>query len=428
MITLNRKQKPGITSVDSFNLILPQKHVLDNGIPVYSINSGIIDVVKIDLVFPAGSWYQPQRLVAHAVNNLMKEGTANFSSEDIAEKLDFYGAFLETGSSKDNAYLTLYSLNKHLPELMPVLEEMVKHPLFPEHETAVFLQRERQNYIINSQKVKYLVRRKFDEVVFGKTHPYGKIMNLDSFDLLDKSVFADFHRRHYDAKHCRMVISGKVESSVVKLLNQHFGGSDWFTEDNNLASAEYEIHPDAEHYHKISMPDAVQSAIRMGKPWVTRTHPDFAGLQFLNTVFGGYFGSRLMANIREDKGYTYGIGSTYYSYLKTGIFRIVSEVGADVADKAVEEIKTEINKLRQETIKKKELNLVRNYVLGSFLRGIDGPFELGNRFRTVMEFGEDMDFYRRYLDVIQSITAQQLLDLAQEYLNEEEMWLVMAGK
>ena len=139
------------------------------------------------------------------------------------------------------------------------------------------------------------------------------------------------------------------------MLNQHFGGNDWFTEDNNLASVEYEMHPDAEHYHKINMPDAVQSAIRMGKPWVIRTHPDYAGLQFLNTVFGGYFGSRLMANIREDKGYTYGIGSTYSSYLKTGVFRIVSEVGADVADNAVEEIKTEINKLQQETIKKKEL-------------------------------------------------------------------------
>jgi len=426
-MNLNRKPQPGITSVESFNLQKPEKFILDNGIPVYTIDSGTEDVVKIELVFRAGSWYQPQSMIAVSANALMKEGTLHFSSDEISEKLDFYGAFLETNSEKDNAVITLYSLNKHLPTLLPLLEEIIKHPVFPEHEMQVYLQRDRQHFIINSQKVKYLARRKFFEVIFGASHPYGRMMTLEKYEQIDRQLIADFHQYHYFAQNCRMIVSGKVGNNLVALMNQYFGGNDW-SADNTIIANACPIQPNPEHHYQISKPDALQSAIRMGKPWVTRLHPDFAGLQFLVTLFGGYFGSRLMTNIREDKGYTYDINAMAISHLQAGYFCISSEVGTEVADKAVEEIKLELHKLQDEKVKKKELNLVRNYLLGSFLRGIDGPFELGLRFRRVMELDMDMDYYNRYLDTIKSVTAQQLQDLAQQYLNEEEMWLVVAGK
>ena len=181
--------------------------------------------------------------------------------------------------------------------------------------------------------------------------------------------------------------------------------------------------------HKfVEKEGAVQNAIRIGKRLINRTNPDYPKLTVLNTILGGYFGSRLMTNIREEKGYTYGIGSGLVSLSQGGYFFITTDVGAAVYEDAVKEIYHEIVKLQEELIPENELSLVRNYLLGSFQRSIDGPFALAERFKSILLSGLGYNYFENYLTVIKNITSEELKTLAQTYLLTSEMTEVIVGK
>lgn len=178
---------------------------------------------------------------------------------------------------------------------------------------------------------------------------------------------------------------------------------------------------------QIPKADAVQFGLRLGKRIIGKNHPDYHGLKVLNTVFGGYFGSRLMSNIREDKGYTYGIGSAVVSYENDAVFTIATEVGKEVADAALNEIRFEINKIRTELIPQAELDTVRSYLQGVYMSSFDGPFSLIDRFRDLYHFGLDYAYFHNYLKTVQTISPEELQQLALTYFDPESMVTVVAG-
>jgi predicted Zn-dependent peptidase len=178
----------------------------------------------------------------------------------------------------------------------------------------------------------------------------------------------------------------------------------------------------------IDKPDAIQSAIRMGARSITRSHADFPGLQVLNCVLGGYFGSRLMANIREDKGYTYGIGSAVVALKDAGYLFIATEVGTEVCSSALEEIEKEINLLQTEPVEEEELNLVRNYMLGSMLGSLENAFSHADKFKNVYFSGLSYAYYENYINTVKNITAEELKKMANTYLQTADFTKVIVGK
>ena len=226
-------------------------------------------------------------------------------------------------------------------------------------------------------------------------------------------------------------MAGKVEEDMLVLLDNYFGGDDW----NNASSSDSfaanlsVIEPNEINGSELILKkDAVQSAIRIGKVLFNKKHPDFQSLQILNTLFGGYFGSRLMSNIREDKGYTYGIGSGIVSLQNSGYFFISTEVGVDVCKDALNEIYFEMNRLREELVSENELQLVKNYLLGTFLRSVDGPFAMAEKFKGIMEYNLDYDYFDNYIATIRSISASKLRNLANTYLDKNSMIELVVGK
>ena len=222
-------------------------------------------------------------------------------------------------------------------------------------------------------------------------------------------------------------MAGKVDDDVLSLLDNHFGGNDW----NAITTPSIKDLPiitSANREQLILKEDAMQSAIRIGKVLFNKTHPDFQPLQILNTLFGGYFGSRLMSNIREDKGYTYGIGSGIASLQNSGYFFISTEVGVDVCKDALKEIYFEMNRLREELVPEDELQLVKNYLLGMFLRSVDGPFAMAERFKGIMEYNLNYDYFDRYIATIKEISASQLRSLANSYFDKDSMIELVVGK
>lgn len=423
---INRNSAPDIKQVDKINLIQAQKTVFANGIHAYSINAGTQDLVKIEWIFDAGSKFESMPQVAHATNSLLKEGTVSYTSAEIAEQLDYYGAFLESNCTKDKSHIILYSLNKHLVNVLPILNEILKQAKFPEKEFAVYKQNSKQKLVVNNQKVEVLARHHFSELIFGKQHPYGAITELEHFDQLNLEDIKQFYKHYYTASNCSIVISGLVKEETLQLLNQLFG--DGWDNDKPTPKKEIEFTTTKQRVHLIEKSDAVQSAIRIGRVLFNRTHPDYFGMQVLNAVLGGYFGSRLMNNIREDKGYTYGIGSAVASLQQGGYFFIATEVGVDVCTSAIQEIYFELKKLREELIPIEELDLVKNYLLGTFVRSVDGAFAMSEKFNSILEYGLGYDYFDAYLHTIRTISPERLQHLAITYLQEKDLIELVVGK
>jgi len=424
---INRKLQPTYQNIEQIHIINPTSVTLDNDISAHFIHAGTQEIIKIDIIFEAGSWYQPKPPIASANNEMLMEGSKNLSSQQIAEKLDYYGAFIQPQPTKDFASLSLFTLKKYLPETIKILEDIVKYPSFPQHELTNFINKKKQLFIIEMEKVSNLARRAFNEQLFGAEHPYGKRVQLKDYELLKRQDLLDFHQNHYQPKNTKIIVTGKTDDAVIKIINEHFGNLNW--KNNNTTEARKNLSsPDITRKKVIEKKNAKQSAVRTGIKMPVQSHPDFLKLNILNTILGGYFGSRLMKNIREEKGYTYGIGSALISLKNAGLLIIVSEVGADYAKETLSEIFKEINRLKEEKISKEELTLVKNYMMGDFLRSFDGPFALSESYRSIIDFDLTPDFFNQGIKAIKTITPEEILQLANQYLVEENFVTTIAGK
>lgn len=426
--TLDRKKAPEFHQLTDIAIQRAVTGKLDNGIDVYSINAGTQELIKIEFLFKAGMIYQSMPLLASAANNLIETGTSKYSAKEISDKIDYYGAFLELQTGQDFSYITLYSLNKFLEPCVEVLESIIKDASYPKKEFDLYIKNKRQKFLVNSQKVSVLARRHFNEMLFGPQHPYGREVQKEDFDNLPYESVKTFYSEYINPANCTIVVSGMVKDEIFQLLNKYFGNDNWNKQLNKPGLPELPRFSIKEKHQIVEKSDAIQSAIRVGKVLFNKTHPDYFHFQVLNTVLGGYFGSRLMANIREDKGYTYGIGSGLVSLVNAGYFFISTEVGADVTQKALDEIYFEIKQLRETPIGKEELTTVKNYILGQFLRSVDGPFALADKFKAVWMFGLDYDYFDNFFQAVNNVTSEELMAVANKHLQEADLLECVAGK
>jgi zinc protease len=424
-MTLDRTSAPDFKQVEHIELLKTTPIVLDNGLKVFKLDAGEQEIVRIEFVFENTLWDPFKPLQAFGANSLIIEGTSKLKSADIAERIDFYGAFLQTDYSYDQSTITLYTLNKHLEATLPVINEIIKDAVFPEEELDTFIRNQKQKLSVNLEKNDFVGRRVFSNVIFGDS-AYGYTITAEDYDSLTRDHLIDYYKKSYQATNCTIVISGKVTDKSIGLLNNYFG-KDWPSNEPVVKSAAgFSIGNGDLHY--IEKEDALQSAIRLGKVSINRTHPDFPALQVLNTLLGGYFGSRLMANIREDKGYTYGIGSALISLQNAGYFFIASEVGSEVCTSAMEEIEKEVSALRRELVSNEELNLVKNYMLGSMLGGLENAFSHADKFKNVYFQGLNYNYYDYYIHTVKTVSPVKLLELADKYLDFKTMEKVIVGK
>jgi predicted Zn-dependent peptidase len=426
-VKIDRNIMPALALPDKVDIIKAKEQTLSNGIPVYYINAGTQDVVKIELIFGAGTLQQDKPLIADVTNSMLEEGTKKHNSEEIASLLDYYGAFLETGAYHDYASVTIYSLVKHVAKVMPVLEELIKEPSFPQSELDVYIRNKKQRFLVDEQKVRVVAARNFPALMFGDAHPYGHVTKIEEYDTVKRDTLQQFHLGHYSPGGCAIIVSGHVDDKLLNLIGDYFGKSTWKGTGANGKENHASLSPSKEKKHFMPKKGALQSAIKVGRPMFLKNHPDAIPFQILNTVLGGYFGSRLMSNIREDKGYTYGIGSGVIFYKQAGYFQISSEVGSTVCEKALVEVYKELDRLCNEPIPPAELQLVKNYLRGNLLRSMDGPFSLAERFKHLWLHGMGYDYYDKYIHTLTEITAKQLQDIANKYLDRDSMYELVVG-
>ncbi len=424
---LNRTEAPAFNTIDKIDIIQANKQILDNGIEVFTVSAGSQELSRIEFIFKAGMYYQNSPLIASCANNMAEMGTSKRTADEISDGIDFYGSFFECGAEQDYAHFTVFSLNKYLDETLEFTEDIMKNPVFPKHEFDIMLSNRKQKHIVNSKKVNMLVRREFNKLIFGAQHPYGVEVHDNHYDELQLQSVIDFYQSHYHSGNCTIIASGKLPENLIAVLNKRFGKNSW----GNLQQVKKDFIPfqtTTQQKNLIVKDDAIQSAIRIGRPLFNRTHADYFKFQVLNTALGGYFGSRLMANIREDKGYTYGIGSGLGNLIRGGFFFISTEVGVDVTKKTLDEIYKELALLREELISEDELELIKNYMLGQFLRTVEGPFALADKFKVIWEFGLTYDYFDNYFNQVKSVQPIELNQLAKTYFQEKDMIECVVGK
>jgi len=422
-----RKKIPPLGKKQELILKEPQKIYLDNGIKVYIIDGGDWNVTRLDMVFEAGTAYQNKKLTANSVNKLISEGTASYSSFEISELLDYYGAFFDPFVNKDSAGITLYALSKYYGKLLPLMFEMVTEATFPQHEIDIYLEREYHSFKVNLEKVRYRAMLEFNRLMFGKNSAYGQTLQENDFLKITRNDLIDFYKNRYSLNNGYFILSGTANGKIIKLLNSVFG-------QHKPSNGIKETNPEKfvtnckEKNLLIEKENSLQSAILFGYPAIDKTDRHYSTLTLLNTVLGGYFGSRLMTSLREEKGLTYGIHSFVKNYKHGNYLAVSTEVNANQTREAVQEIKRQIDLLKTEKIDKHELQLVKNYLYGTFLRGFDGPFALSDRLKNVIDFNLNMDFYKKHLNNIMNVKAEDIRKFAEIFFDNTKQKLLIVGK
>lgn len=418
---LNRKLAPPIVDAVNFHLLLKpyRKMVLKNGVEVYCIDAGAEEVMSLEWVFFAGNSWEKQNLVAASTNFLLKNGTSTHSAFQINEHFDYYGSYFNRACYNETATLSLHTLSKYLKELLPMVRELITDSVLPQEELDIYRQNMKQRLKVNLRKNDFVAGRLIDVYLFGEQHPYGKFSKAEDFDALQREQLLEFYRNYYQSGQLIIFAAGKLPADLEQLLNEQFGDLPV----QKRPTPVHAITPAIEKTYRITNdPDGVQGSIRMARPFPSRHHPDFIRTQVLNTLFGGFFGSRLMLNIREDKGYTYGIQSYLVNHLQESAWMISTEAGRDVAEAAIEEVKKEMNLLRNEKVDEEELLLVKNYMMGGLLAELDGPFQIIARWKNIVLHQLEHDYFQRSVDTIRNITADELQELAQRYLDPESFY------
>jgi len=420
---LDRKVTPTIEEAVHFDLQLKNcdRFTLDNKVPVYAMNAGAQDVVMVEWVFDAGNWYDKQPMVAATTNFLIKNGTTTKTAYQINDFFEFHGAYLNRSCYNETASLTLHCLSKHLETLLPVVREIIETSIFPEQELGIYIQNQKQRLSVNLQKCDFIANRLIDEYLFGINHPYGTYSNAKDYDALNTDVIKAFYEQYYLNGCCKIFVAGKMPTGYELMLNKAFGTLPLRAEPHAVVE-----HPIVTASQKkveiINDENGVQGAIRMARPFPNRHHPDFQKAHVLNTLFGGFFGSRLMSNIREDKGYTYGIHSYFQNHVHASAWMISTEAGRDVCAATIAEVIKEMEILRNEPVDREELDLVRNYMIGSLLGDLDGPFQLIGRWKNYVLNGLDENYFYKSIETIKSVTPQELQTLANTYLQPDDFY------
>lgn len=416
-----RKHAPEIVDAVDLNLKLKpaEKYTLKNGVEVYAINAGAEEVMSLEWVFFAGNCFEEQNLVAATANFLLRNGTSKKTAFQINEHFEYFGSYLNRACYNETATITLHCLTKHVSELLPVVKELIIDSTMPQDELDIYKQNMKQRLKVSLKKSDFVAGRLIDAYLYGEKHPYGKYSSDKEFDVLNREQLLAFYKKYYQQGKLILFVAGKLPAQLEQLLNDHFGD----LPGTPLVLNETKTEPATEKKFRVTNDaDGVQGSIRIAIPFPNRHHPDFLKVQVLNALFGGFFGSRLMSNIREDKGYTYGIHSFLHNHIQQSAWMISTEAGKEVCEATIAEVYKEMKDLREEPIDNEELLLVRNYMMGGILGELDGPFQIIARWKNIILNNLNEQYFYDSINTIKTVTAEELQQLAQKYLNPEEFY------
>lgn len=421
---LDRTQAPAFSPIRHINFLHAQKQSLDNGVSLYTLRAGEQALVRIEWIFEAGNYYDQKIGQAFFTNRMLLEGTKNKNAAQINATIDQYGAFIDAQSYSDLSEIALYCPTRFVEKVLPVIAEIIFEPAFAEAELQQLKRKQQQELQINLQKTAFLASRAFRKAVFGENNPYGKSMDMEAIANLDRQDLLNFYETYIYQSPVEILVSGRFDEQTLQAINQYFG--QFIPTNKPKAESNFSTHTQAGSVF-VEKPRSLQNSIRVGKLMMKKTDKDFYRLIVANTVLGGYFGSRLMQNIREDKGYTYGIYSSLQSLRKATFMAIGTDVNAEFTQQTLQEIYKEIEILQNEKVSETELQKVKNYLIGSLAASVTTPFAQMDLFKDIHLHRLGYEFYENYIDKINAVSADDVLEIMQKHYQKNDLVEVVAG-
>jgi len=417
---LDRKIVPLTKKIDKIDFICPKEVQLNSHVKLLWMSDVPNQTSRIDLFFDAGL-RQDRNIIVSLCSSLLLSGTKEKKSTDIHHEIDALGAYFDIGLSHEGVLISIFALKSNIFESFKLIYSAIQEAVFPEKEINEVVNEKREKFKINLSRVGFLAQREFQKKIFFDT-PYKELTELEDFDNFSRENIIEFHEKHFKKGLSRIAVTGSLLEHEIKEIKELCTP--------NCITAKLIYYKDfcnkAGIYH-VDKSNSVQSAVRIGKTMFNKTHEDFIDFSISNTVFGDFFGSRLMKNIREDKGYTYGIGSALAETGGSGYFIIGSEVGIQHKEATLQEIQKEMKIIAEKAIPEEELSLVKNYLLGQILKLADGPYAMMDLYLSVEAYGLKMDFYNTYINRIHSIKSEDINKMAKKHLNWDSMTIVTSG-
>ena len=420
---LDRTTPPPFITTKSIDFQWPTTYQLTEHIPLFVLNAGSQPMIELEIVCLSGSWYEAVGGVAYFTAKMLLEGTQNKSAQEIATFIDQYGATIDTHVQADFFSISLTTLSKHLAPMLSVLAELLLEATFPADPLERLKNIKQQAIKVADSKNDQIAHKKFRAMLFTEQHPYGTSLREAHVTAITTDHIKAYHAKKLLAG-ASLFMSGQVTPTDVELAKQYLAPI--FT--SNFHNKQTHTLPFCVPQQiRIEKEGSLQATISVGKRLVTKDHPDYLSLRVVNELLGGYFGSRLMRNIREEKGYTYGIHSNIISYKQSSYLCIATEVIHKYAKQTCEEINKEIKLLQTTLVPLEELRTLRNYMLGNFLSTINDPFSIMKRFQTAYLYGLGEDYYHKFYDTVQHITPEQIKKLTQQYLAVDTLSSITVG-
>lgn len=418
---LDRKNQPPFAKEFSYDLPTPEIVVLKNGLQLVWVKGIQQDIIKLDFVFKAGKWYEPKKGVAYFTAHMLEKGTAKLSSRKIAELLDQQGAQLEISTGADFTSITLYSLSKNFDKVIHVIFDILQKSIFPEDElnlmTSIFL----QNLKVNKEKNNFLASRALQRNIFGKNHPYGSSAEESDVENINTADLTSFYETSFTPH--EVYLTGNLKSAQSNLLIEFLSQLE-FKHSQAVDIQHVSVEPFQEN---VTKEGSVQSSVRLGKITIKRSHPSYVALLLLNHILGGYFGSRLMKNIREEKGLTYGIHSSINSHLNASFITVATDVNKVKLNETLDEIKKEILSLMSSPIPTKELETVKNHFLGNLQLEISNPFSAVDKIKYLRLNQLKSNYYTGLFNKVKELSALDLQTIAIDQFTPSSFHVVAVG-
>ena len=379
------------------------------------------EIIRLEFLFAnAGSVNQNKFFSSAAASHLITEGCGELSAIEVADKLDYYAAYVERVSERDSTSLVFYFLKKYQQNLLPLIEKIIKQANYNEKEFEVYISKQKQNFEINAQKTSMIAYKEFYRTIFPENHALSLFGEKEDFDKLSTADVKAFYRQFYASNQSQIILSGNYDEGFVREIERFFGTETWGGDKKNAELTNYFIEKNYANKglaKTINKKGAAQASVRVGCVSLEHNHKDFLPFSVVVCLLGGYFGSRLMMNIREDKGYTYGISANLSAYRYASVFSIASDVKADKAQATIDEIEKEITILQNDLVPLSELSQVKNYLIGECIRNLDGAFDKSDKYSFLMKLNHKYDYYKNFIDTIKSISPNEIRDLSQKYLD-----------
>jgi predicted Zn-dependent peptidase len=397
------------------------KSLNDIGIPIYHIKAGEQPVIKIELILESGIWHEPIKSISWFTAKMLAEGTATKSAKQISESFEALGAFLEITPGFDDISIAVHGLKKNFDQVLILLSEILNESIFPANELETLKSIRKDQITLNNQKSNLFASKKLRECLYGSIYPYGQILETEDVENITQESVLSFYKNGL-FNNAEIFLSGQVEEELLKQVKQllHIPKCQ--------ISLDSAIEPNSDQREiYVERVDSLQSSVRLAWCIPNKKEDDYFSYLIANNLLGGYFGSRLMKNIREEKGYTYGV-SAYPVHLKNSSFgMIASDVKAKHTQDTINEIHMEINRLIHDPIGKEEIETVTNYMAGAFLSSINTPFQLMEKFKNTHSLGLDEKYYQRYFHALNSITEQDIKSAMAKYFRVSEAYQVIVG-